>query len=247
MLIVGSPVSPYVRKVVIALAMKGLDYALDPIVPFYGTEAFTRISPLRRIPVLIDGDLVLNDSTVICEYLDEAYPGAPLLPKAPADRARARWIEEYADSRLGDVVIWRLFFATIMAPRVYQREPDADAIARVREVDLPHALDWIEAQAPEADRGFLFGTMMLPDITIAAFFRNALLAGFAIDADRWPRTAAWVGRVEAEPVFAETIRVEQIIFKTSTRDRAEALRAAGVRIAAESYGGTVPQARVLTG
>lgn len=245
MLVVGSPVSPYVRKVLVALAMKGLEHEVDPIVPFYGNEAFTRISPLRRVPVLIDGDLVLNDSTVICEYLDEAYPGPALLPARPADRARARWIEEYADSRLGDVVIWRLFFATIMAPRVYKREPDAAALARVRETDLPDALDWIEVQAPED--GFLFGTMMLADITIAAFFRNALLAGFTVDAARWPRTAAWIARVEAEPAFAETIRQEQIIFTTSTRDRAEALRAAGFRIAAESYGGSVPQARVLSG
>lgn len=245
MLIVGSPVSPYVRKVVVALAMKGVAYTLDPIVPFYGNDDFTRISPLRRIPVLIDGDLVLNDSTVICEYLDEAYPGAPLLPKAPVDRARARWIEEYADSRLGDVVIWRLFFATIVAPRVYKCAPDAAATAQVLAVDLPDALDWIEGQAPED--GFLFGTMMLADITVAAFFRNALLAGFAVDAARWPRTAGWIARVEAAPAFAETIRQEQIITTVPARERAEALRAAGVRIAETSYAGDVPQARVLTG
>lgn len=245
MLVVGNPVSPYARKVFVALAMKGLAYEMDPIVPFYGNEAFTRISPLRRIPVLIDGDLVLNDSTVICEYLDEAYPGVPLLPKAPADRARARWIEEYADSRLGDVVIWRLFFATVVAPRVYKREPDPEAIARVREVDLPDALDWIEAQAPEC--GFLFGTMMLADITVAAFFRNALIAGFTVDAARWPRTAGWIARVEAEPAFAETIRHEQIISTVRARDRADALRAVGVRVAAESYAGDVPQARILAG
>ncbi|WP_204336700.1 glutathione S-transferase family protein, partial [Proteus mirabilis] len=68
---------------------KGVDYELDPIVPFYGTDAFTRVSPLRRIPVLIDGELVLNDSTVIAEYVDERWPEPPLMPRSPADRARA--------------------------------------------------------------------------------------------------------------------------------------------------------------
>jgi glutathione S-transferase len=67
MLIIGSYVSPYVRKVTVALDLKGVGFEIDPIVPFYGDADFTRLSPLRRIPVLVDGDLVLNDSTVIAE------------------------------------------------------------------------------------------------------------------------------------------------------------------------------------
>ena len=65
--------------------------------PFYGNEEFGRISPLRRIPVLIDGTVELCDSTVICECLEERYPSPPLLPPAPEMRARTRWIEEFAD------------------------------------------------------------------------------------------------------------------------------------------------------
>ena len=109
MQIIGSYVSPYVRKVLACLALKGLDYEIDPITPFYGGDDFERLSPLRRIPVLIDRDLTLCDSSVICAYLDEAYPGRPLLPGSAAGRARARWLEEYADTRLGDVFIWGLF------------------------------------------------------------------------------------------------------------------------------------------
>ena len=59
MKIIGSFVSPYVRKVLACLELKGLDYAVDPITPFYGNDEFERLSPLRRIPVLIDGELVL--------------------------------------------------------------------------------------------------------------------------------------------------------------------------------------------
>jgi glutathione S-transferase len=245
MLIVGSPVSPYVRKVLVALALKGVDYALDPIVPFFGNDEFSRISPLRRVPVLIDGDLVLNDSTVICEYLDEAYPGHPLLPKNPVDRARARWLEEYADSRLGDLIIWRLFFACTVAPRVYKREPDPADVARIRDVELPAALDWIEAQAPV--QGFLFDAMGVADIAYAAFFRNALLAGFVIDSARWPRTTAWIDRVEAEPAFADTLPMEHVIMTARTRERAEALRAIGVRVSEHSYGEDAPRKSIMLG
>src|SRR5579864_3900444 len=89
--IIGSFVSPYVRKVLAAMNLKGLAYEVDPITPFYGNDEFERLSPLRRIPVLIDGDFHTSDSSVICAYLDEAYEGHPLFPEAAKDRARARW------------------------------------------------------------------------------------------------------------------------------------------------------------
>ncbi|WP_156255600.1 glutathione S-transferase family protein [Sandarakinorhabdus oryzae] len=108
-LVVGNYLSPYVRKVLVCLTMKGVPYTIDPITPFFGNDAFAAVSPLRRIPVLIDDELTLCDSTVICEYLDERYPGPALLPTNRADRAQARWLEEFADSRMGDVIIWRLF------------------------------------------------------------------------------------------------------------------------------------------
>ena len=63
MKIIGSYVSPYVRKVLACMALKGLDdYEIDPITPFFGDDAFARLSPLRRIPVLVHEDLVLTDS-----------------------------------------------------------------------------------------------------------------------------------------------------------------------------------------
>src|SRR6476620_6515428 len=76
--IIGGPVSPYVRKVLAACEIKGVPYRLDPIVPFFGDDRFSEISPLRRIPVLIDEEVTLCDSSVICQYLDEKYPSPPL-------------------------------------------------------------------------------------------------------------------------------------------------------------------------
>jgi glutathione S-transferase len=243
MLIIGSPVSPYVRKAIVALAIKGLDYEIDPITPFYGNDEFTRLSPLRRIPVLVDGEMVLNDSTVICEYLDEAYPAPPLMPASPAERARARWIEEFADSRLGDLTIWRLFYPKVVAPRVFKRAPDEAALAQVTDRELPEAMDWIEAQAPE--EGFLFGHLCIADVAHACFFRNAAIAGWTIDAARWPKAAAWIARVEAVPAFAATLRLEAAILTTPLADRRAAMEAAGARVSARTYGGDTPRASIM--
>src|SRR3954452_22853907 len=192
MKIICSYVSPYVRKVTACLALKGLAYEIDPITPFFGGEEFDRLSPLRRIPVLIHEGLVLTDSSVICAWLDEAYPERPLLPASPADRARARWLEEYADTRLGDVFIWGLFYPKFVHPIVWGEPGDAGRIERTLAEDLPREMDYLEGRLP-AD-GFLFGEIGLADVAIATFFRNGAYAGFEPDPERWPRTAAFVAR-----------------------------------------------------
>jgi glutathione S-transferase len=61
--IVGSYLSPYVRKVLVCLDIKGVAYRIDPIVPFYGNDEFARISPVRRVPVLVDDCVTLADSS----------------------------------------------------------------------------------------------------------------------------------------------------------------------------------------
>ena len=244
MKIIGSYVSPYVRKVTACLALKGVDYEIDPITPFYGGEEFERLSPLRRIPVLVHGDLVLCDSTVICAWLDEAYSGHPLLPGDPADRARARWLEEYADSRLGDLFIWGLFYQKFVHPAVWGEPGDQARIEKTLAEDAPAALDYLEGELP-AD-GWLFGEIGLADIAIASFFRNAAYAGFALDAARWPRTAGFVERALAHPCFAATFPFEQAQLSTNPHGRRQALLDAGAPLATTSVGTRQPRKGIMT-
>ena len=103
--IIGSYISPYVRKVLACLLLKKLDYEIDPIVPFLGDDRFSQLSPLRRIPVFVDDRVTLTDSSVICQYLEDRHPQPALYPRDIAQRARARWMEEYADTPMGDVFI----------------------------------------------------------------------------------------------------------------------------------------------
>ena len=238
MKIIGSYVSPYVRKVTACLALKGLDYEIDPITPFYGNDEFARLSPLRRIPVLIEGDLVLSDSSVICAYLDEAYTGHPLLPSGVADRARARWLEEYADTRMGDVFIWGLFYQQRVHPAVWGEPGDRARIERTLAEDAPAVLGYLEGQLPA--EGFLFGEIGIADISIASFFRTASYVDFAIDAARWPNTAGFVARTLDHPCLAGLLPFEQVQIGADVRGRRAALIAAGAPLTAESLGTREP-------
>ncbi len=122
--IIGSYLSPYVRKVLVVLDLKEVPYEIDPIVPFFGNDRFSQLSPVRRIPVLLDDQVTLADSSVICQYLEDRYPEPVLYPDNIVDRARARWLEEFADSRMGEVIIWRLFNQVAIKPTVWGEQTD---------------------------------------------------------------------------------------------------------------------------
>ncbi len=88
--IIGSFLSPFVRKVLVCLDLKGIPYQIDPLIPFFGDDRFSQLSPLRRVPVLIDDLVTLCDSSVICQYLEDRYPTPPLYPRHIVQRAAAR-------------------------------------------------------------------------------------------------------------------------------------------------------------
>jgi glutathione S-transferase len=241
--IVGSYLSPYVRKVLVCLDLKGVPYEIDPIVPFLGDERFSRLSPLRRVPVLTDGALSLADSSVICQYLEDRHPEPALTPRDVADRARARWLEEYADTRMGEVFVWRLFNEVAIKPAVWGEPTDAAVVARTLAEDVPAVLDYLEAQLPA--EGFAFGALSIADVAIACFFRNATFARFAVDAARWPRTARFVARVLELPAFARLRPFEERLIRTPVARHRAVLAEMGAPLSAETFAGETPRRGVM--
>lgn len=237
--IIGSPLSPYVRKVLVCLELKGIPYRIDPIAPFVGNEEFSRLSPLRRIPVLLDGDLVLNDSTVICEYLQDRFPEVPLYPADPVRRAKARWLEEYADSQLGDVIVWRMFFQKGVRRFLFNEGTDEDVVRKAREEELPVALDYLEAQLLE--QGWICGELSIADISLGAFFRNAVFVRYQVDAGRWPRVAALLERAWALPAFRTLATYEDAMLLTPLPEQRAVLAAMGAPLTDTTYGNASPR------
>jgi glutathione S-transferase len=241
--IIGSYLSPYVRKVLVVLDLKGVPYEIDPIVPFFGNDRFTLISPVRRIPVLLDEQITLADSSVICQYLEDRYPEPRLYPADIVDRARARWLEEFADSRMGEVFIWRLFNQVAIKPSVWGEQTDKAVVEKTLREDVPQVLDYLEAQAPA--EGFIFGSVSIADISIACFFRNAAFARFQIDAVRWPRTASFVERVLKLESFEKLKPIEERLRRTPLTQQRAMLAEMGVPMTSETYGAAEPRRGVM--
>jgi glutathione S-transferase len=241
--VIGSYLSPYVRKVLVCLDLKRVEYEIDSIVAFMGDDRFTALSPLRRIPVFVDDQVTLTDSTVICEYLEERYPEPPILPAGLADRARARWLEEFADTRMGEVFVWRLFNQHAIQPYVFGEAADPAVLETTLNVDIPHVLGYLESQVPA--EGFFFGSLSIADIAIGCFFRNAAFARYRVDTRRWPRTAAFVDRVLATPSFERLRPFEERLMRTPIPKQRAALLEMGAPLTAETLGTNTPRRGIM--
>lgn len=237
--VIGTYISPYVRKVLVCLHLKRVPYEIDPIIPFMGDDRFSQLSPIRRIPVLLDDQVTLSDSSVICQYLEDRYPEPALYPLRIADRARARWLEEFADSRMGEVFIWRLFNQVAINPFVWGEQTDTAILEKTLQEDIPQVLDYLETQAPP--EGFLFGNVSIADISIATFFRNAAFARFRVDASRWPMTAAFVDRVLVLESFATLKPFEERLIRTPITQHRAVLAEMGAPLTRETYGTATPR------
>ena len=164
---------------------------------------------------------------------DLRLPGRSLSRASAArERARARWLEEFADTRLGDLFIWSLFYQKIVHPLVWGEPGDQARIDKALNEDIPAALDYLEAELPGS--GFLFGDIGVADISVASFFRNGAYAGFGVDAARWPRTAAFVERTLAHPCIASLLPLEDVQRNANIKGRRQALLDAGAQLTPET-------------
>jgi glutathione S-transferase len=104
------PLCPYCRKIRLALREKGLSAELIELQPWLAEESFFRTNPAGEVPVLIDGEHTVCDSTAIAEYLEEAYPDPPLLGRGLEERIEVRRLVAWFDSKFAREVtdlLWR--------------------------------------------------------------------------------------------------------------------------------------------
>jgi glutathione S-transferase len=212
--LIGASGSPFVRKVQVVLAEKNIPFDQEQIFPFGVSPEFKKISPLGKIPAFRDGDRTLADSSVICAYLERTHPTPALYPSDPYDYARALWFEEYADGGLVNVIGAKIFFQKIVAPRFLNRPTDEAMVKTAIEEELPPMFDYLEGEL--ANGSFLVGgALSIGDIGVGSQFVNLTHAGVQVDAARWPKLVAYLGRIHGRPSFKSAIDAERAAFGTA--------------------------------
>ncbi|OHT19679.1 glutathione S-transferase family protein [Edaphosphingomonas haloaromaticamans] len=210
MIVYGSSMSPYVRKVLAFAAEKGLDFELKSLGLQADDPDFRAASPFGLMPAFRDGDFRLSDSTAIVTYMEAIKPDPALIPAEPRARAMTIWWDEIADTKFVPCMA-KMFFNRIVCPLFLKQEGDLAEADRAEREDLPKLLDFLEPRVPES--GYLVeDRLTLADIAIVQPFANFGHVGAGVDAARHPRVAAYVAEIQARPSIAPWIERERAFF-----------------------------------
>ncbi len=186
---------PFGQKVRIVLAEKSLSYELVQVDLAQGEQRrpeFLRLNPFGRVPVLVDEDVTVYDSTIIIEYLDDEYPEPPMLPAvgSSALRARARLFEDFADTSFTPQV------GQLMA-EMARPEPERDQ-ARLQRVhrSIERVFDYLNYELN--GQQFLAGDFSVADIGFVPRMLVVRELGLDASANR-PNLDAWLKRLMERP------------------------------------------------
>ena len=206
MIVYGSSLSPFVRKVLAFAAEKGIDVELKPTGLRNKDPEFLEASPFGKMPGFRDGDFAISDSSAIVAYLEAVKPEPNLIPTEPRARARTIWFDEYADTILF-ACGGKMFFNRIVAPRFLGQPGDEEIAAKAECDELPPLLDYLDRVIPPS--GFLVeDRLTLADIAVASPFANLKHLNIAVDAARNPKVAAYVEKMLERPSFKPWVERE---------------------------------------
>jgi glutathione S-transferase len=153
-------------------------------------------------------------------------------------------MEEFADTRLGDIFIWRIFYEAVVSPFIWQRPRDKEKIARAVEHELPAVMADLERLAPAS--GFLFGAVSIADISVAVFFQNLRWARVTPAVDRWPRTLGWVARSEEVPALAKITRIAERLAQTPVPEHRSVAAKLGLPLTEATVAAAAPRRGPMT-
>jgi glutathione S-transferase/RNA polymerase-associated protein len=195
------PLSPYAQKVKIALREKAIPF--ETLMPGGlgaggAAGAFLAASPRAEAPALVDGDLSVFDSTIILEYLEDAYPEPSLRPASAADRARVRMLEEVMDTHY-EAINWGL-----SELRWFKRAEGAQAAAieAAAKAQTEGFFGWLERQL--GDRTWFNGeTFGWGDLSVVPFVNGS--RGHGHQPPEGSRLADWLVRANERPSVAATV------------------------------------------
>lgn len=205
--LIGAGLSPFVRKVRVALAEKGLAHEHEPLTPFGPNPEYRKLHPLGKIPTLTDGEKVIPDSSAIVFYLEKIAPNPPLISADAYQAARTVWFEEYADTALVQAVV-PYFQQRVLFPLFMKKPGDEAVVAKAAEEAIPPVFAYLEQQLGDGE--YLVGNRFsLADVSVASPFVNYQHGGGTIDRAKYPRLASFVERIHGRPSFKGFLAEEQ--------------------------------------
>ena len=207
----GLDVSPYVRKVKVALEEKGISYTQHQILPLKLLKAtkqeipndFVNASPFGKIPAIQHADFALTDSAIINAYLERIFPDSKTLyPKDNIEYVKTISFERFADDILANVIHNKLFVELVVKPKVLNLDTDQEIVDKAQQEELPLLLDYLEGQLNTSD-WLVNDQLTVADIAIATHFISLRMCEIEVDDHRWPKLTNYINKILARDSFVK--------------------------------------------
>ncbi len=193
------PLSPYCRKVRLVLAEKRLPFELRMEKAWERRPEYLDLNPAATVPTLIDDSgLVVPDSQVICEYLEEAYPDTPMLGESLAERVEVRRLVQWFDGKFAADVTRNLSEQKYIRRLAGRGHPDAGAL-RAGYANLRDHLQYV-GWLSETRKWLAGANISLADFAAAAHLSVLDFTG-DVDWSLSPATREWYARMKSRPSF----------------------------------------------
>lgn len=205
--------SPFARKVAMALDHKGLEYESVDGLTRANRERLATVNPRGEVPALVDGDLVVVNSSDIVAYLDMKYPERPIYPADLNARVGVRALERMADTRI-DAIMLTCSIWTWAARK--DEQPAGMQEAAQRDLDANFAR--VEAALATYPTPVPFGHWTVAEFALWPHLTAVRSLGFAMDGAKYPRLTAWFAAMRRDKLFLEDARRTREYLKTIDDD-----------------------------
>ena len=187
--------SPFARKVAMALEHKGLAHESVDGLTHANHARLLKVNPRAEVPVLVDGDITVVNSSDIVDYLDRKYPERPVYPADLKARVEARALERLADVRIDAI----LLDCSIWTWADRKDTPPA-GLMEAGQNDLEKIFARLEESLSRYASPLPFGHMTIAEFTYWPHLAALRPLGFKLDAEKFPRLTAWFQAMRREPV-----------------------------------------------
>ena len=226
LVVYGSKMSPFVRKVEAVLRYKQLDFDFEEINIMDQPDWYREMHPLKRVPTLRNRAVAaegpsgtIPDSSAICGYLEKYCPEPALYPADPYAYGRSLWLEEYVDTSIAAIGGFGIFRA-VMMPLFAGGEPDIATARETWNKKLPKHFDYLESQL-DGQQYFVGESFSIADIAVGAQMLQTCLIVDGLNAERWPALVSHLNMIEAHPAFKPNLEFCNTAIRTVLPEKLE--------------------------
>lgn len=194
MTLLDNPFSPFARKVRLVLLLKELEFEVIDGLIKSNHQRLANINGRAEVPSLIDGDIVVTNSSDIVSYLEAQYPEKPLYPSSAKQRVAARAWERLSDTFVDGVLINLSYWHW-----ANRHDSMPDGLLERGQRDMQMVYQHIEKALQ--DQAFLCGNLSIADVALFPHIASVKAMGVDYDKAQFPKLDAWYKDLRRQPLF----------------------------------------------